>query len=161
MGNPEAEAWGDEPKPVVRRVNPSALVEHFVAGVNEAGGVWTCASGKPFADLAAALQAHAAVEPAPERGLAVCRALGNRWFAYCDGHPRDAWKAAAWLGEGAPASKPVPAAVQAGDAAAKARRAEEAKMREREQERRRREEEAVPMPSEARALFANIGRGPL
>jgi hypothetical protein len=146
----------------VKRFNPAALVEHFVAGVNDAGGMWVCPSGKPFTDLAAALQPWAAKvsfgTPGP---LERCSLLGRRWFAYCGGAPRDAWKAAAWLGEGAPEEPrrpPAPREVQ--ESAAKARRSEEAKARERDAERRKREEQAVPAPPEVRAKLSALFEQP-
>ncbi len=82
--------------------------------------------------------------------------LGARWFAYCGGAPRDAWKAAAWLSEGGPEKPrqaPQTPASEAQERAAKARRAEEAKARERDYERKKREEMAAPPPPEALAFL--------
>lgn len=93
--------------------NPSVLVDSFVDGVNEASAspVWAAPTGKQFTDLGRALQLHVAAEakasamPMPRL---LCKRLGGRWAAWCEGAPDDAWKAAAWLGKGAPARKPPP-----------------------------------------------------
>jgi hypothetical protein len=144
-----------EPIATPRTYNAAVLVDHFTAGVNSEGGVWVCSRGKPWTDLAAALQPHVAADGRPGAGTALPKVLGRRWLQYCGGFPRDGFKAAAWLSEGAP-EKPrqtaQTAASEAQEAAAKARRAEEAKQRERDHDRRKREELAVPPPPEALAL---------
>jgi hypothetical protein len=140
-----------------RRFPPSILVEGFAAGVNAEGGTWTCGRGKPFVDLAAALQPHA--EKSGGRAEARCIELGERWANYCGGAPRDAWKAAAWLGEGAPErSRPAPA--QAAEERADAvRRREHARSIERDKERAEIAKFAVGLPPELAATIAAIGRG--
>jgi len=136
------------------RLNPIVLVEQFVAGVNSAGGVWTASRGKPSADLGAALDPHARRTTARgESPVEICRGLGARWFAFCAGAPRDAWKAAAWLGEGAPEKAGAPAP---SDAQALHQRREAAKLRERDQERLKLAQAAVPATAEARAALAEL-----
>ena len=145
-----------------KRFNPAALVEHFVAGVNEAGGVWTCAGGKPFTDLSAALQPWASKAGNP---LGQVRVLGGRWFAYCGRMPRDAWKAASWLGEGAPERQAKPGEAipltEAQERRAKALRAESARKRDEEYEREK-ASWGPPTPEtmvQMRGLVEGIGKG--
>jgi hypothetical protein len=143
-----------------RRFNPAAIVDAFAAGVNEAGGTWTCASGKPFTDLAAALQPHTSRAYGAATGQTKSipvwmHQLGLRWFAYCAGMPRDAWKAAAWLGEGAP-ERPRSAMPQRPDEAAqdvheRSRAVERRQAPRRDAEYKRRECEAVRAPPEVQA----------
>lgn len=155
---PAAVAAAPDP---ARRLNPVALVEHFQAGVNEAGGVWTPGGRGPCADLAQALQPHATRLHVPGESsipLERCKALGRRWLAFCGGAPRDAWKAAAWLGEDAPASPRASPAMAADDAADRARRSREAETRENDRRRTRDLERRSSAPPEALALVASLGR---
>lgn len=140
--------------PAPLRRNPAVLVEMFTAGVNEAGAFWVCGRGKPHEDLAAALQPHVA---AGGDLRATLLSLGRRWLAYCAGAPRDAWKAASWLSEGAPERprQDTQAAInEAQERAAVRRRAKEAKAREvewREQKGR-----SIAPPPEVAALVAGL-----
>jgi hypothetical protein len=137
-----------------RRLNPVALIDAFSAGVNSEDGVWPTPTGKPSMDLAAALNAHA--RKAVDSPTKLVEALGARWFRFCGGAPRDAWKAAAWLGEGAPEK---PGAAPQNDAQAHRERSELAKARERDQERLKRQQEAVRPPPEVLAMANGIGLG--
>lgn len=148
--------WGEVGHPLApKRFNPGALVEFFVGGVNAAGGVWNCASGKPFTDLGSALQPHVAKAA---NVLGRSHELGEAWFTYCAGAPRDAWKAAAWLGEGAPErprSKVGAEPTNEREAVAvAARRGAEARAREGDRARTRREEQRAPPPAEALELLS-------
>jgi hypothetical protein len=147
-----------------RRFNEAGLVDCFTFGVNEAGGVWTCARGKPHSDLAQALGPHAerwAIDPSKPPNMAqMCVRLGARWFAYCGGAPRDAWKAAAWLGEGAP-ERPRSAMPQRPEEAAqdlheRSRAVERRQATKRDAEYERREREAVRAPPEVQRVLTEM-----
>ena len=99
--------------PPAKRSNASALVTAFAGGVNgPTGGTWAEPRGKPFSDLADALQLHVVQnerEALISMPLILCRNLGARWTTYCEGLPKSAFAARDWLGEGAPERKPNPA----------------------------------------------------
>lgn len=104
------EDWGLGVHPATgERSNPTALVDMFIDGVNrKVGGTWTVATGKPYGDLARALQVHLDKHRRDSplfTPMAFLRELGGRWVAYCEGEPEGAFQARDWLGKGAPAEK--------------------------------------------------------
>jgi hypothetical protein len=78
-----------------------ALVEAFIAGVNETGNDQSVPRGPPLIALGDALRARTRRLPTAEARTEAA-ALGRRWPAACGGVPLAHFKAVDWLNEGAP-----------------------------------------------------------